>query len=77
MRGADGNVACYGIAPQDMGTEWECELCANANSEEAHLVGQGGCRDCFADLIATSMCALPAGRIGIVDKSEEETACRL
>lgn len=31
-------AGCYGIASQDMGPEWECELCANLRNEEAHLV---------------------------------------
>lgn len=29
---------CYGIASQDMGPEWLCELCANAEQEDNHLV---------------------------------------
>jgi hypothetical protein len=29
---------CYGIAPQDMGPNWECDLCANTHLEEAHSV---------------------------------------
>ncbi|RSH90248.1 putative PHD type zinc finger protein with BAH domain-containing protein [Saitozyma podzolica] len=31
------HAGCYGIASQDMGPEWECELCANIKLEENHL----------------------------------------
>lgn len=31
-------AVCFGIAPQDMGPDWECDLCANTHVEEAHLV---------------------------------------
>jgi hypothetical protein len=33
-------TVCYGIAPQDMGADWECDLCANTHLEEAHLVSR-------------------------------------
>jgi hypothetical protein len=32
------SVGCYGIASQDMGPEWECELCLNVKHEDNHLV---------------------------------------
>lgn len=28
---------CYGIPPEAMGPNWECELCANIGTEESHL----------------------------------------
>jgi hypothetical protein len=31
-------TVCYGIEPQNMGADWECDLCANTHLEEAHLV---------------------------------------
>lgn len=32
------HAGCYGIASQDMGPEWECELCANVEAEDNCLV---------------------------------------
>lgn len=31
------HAGCYGIAPQSMGPNWECELCANISTEESNL----------------------------------------
>ncbi|WWC87223.1 uncharacterized protein L201_002111 [Kwoniella dendrophila CBS 6074] len=39
---------CYGIPSQDMGSNWECDLCLNAKSEENHLEPQ--CVLCPRDL---------------------------
>ena len=31
-------AGCYGISSQEMGADWECELCANVRLEETNLV---------------------------------------
>ncbi|OCF76650.1 hypothetical protein I204_02349 [Kwoniella mangroviensis CBS 8886] len=31
------HAGCYGIPSQDMGSNWECDLCINSKSEERHL----------------------------------------
>ncbi|WWD07955.1 hypothetical protein V865_006064 [Kwoniella europaea PYCC6329] len=31
------HAGCYGIPSQDMGPNWECDLCINSKSEENHL----------------------------------------
>lgn len=31
------HAGCYGIKPEDLGAEWECELCANVTNEENNL----------------------------------------
>ncbi|WWC59192.1 uncharacterized protein I303_101741 [Kwoniella dejecticola CBS 10117] len=41
---------CYGIPSQDMGPDWECDLCVNAKTEENHLKPQ--CVLCPHDLSA-------------------------
>lgn len=29
--------ACYGIPPEELGPDWECELCANVRKQEINL----------------------------------------
>ena len=33
-------IVCFGIESQNMGADWECDLCANTHLEEAHLVSR-------------------------------------
>lgn len=77
LRSADA-PGCYGIKSQDLGPDWECELCANVRLEEAHLVSplrrvsQIGRADC----VASAMCPVSPGHVCIIDQSEETSSRR-
>lgn len=65
---------CYGIAPQDMGANWECDLCANTHQEEAHLVSlESKSRLTTAPTLRT----MSARCLYRIDQSQETATCRL
>lgn len=64
---------CYGIASQDMGPEWECELCLNAKQEDNHLVRLLSSDSCgMAHNVGTPMSALPAGYVSPYHQDQDE-----
>ena len=58
------HAGCYGIASQDMGPDWVCELCSNVTSDENHLVRREqifGYYTCAANVEQDPRCVLCKG----------------
>jgi hypothetical protein len=67
-------IVCYGIEPQDMGADWECDLCANTHLEEAHLVSRIPDRQLTA---APTLRIMSTRRLHHIHQGQKEATCRV